>query len=139
MTAKIDADDLEEQLRTALDNEREDDARDLAADLWDEQGVTDVEVVDSGDGGTIEVSKDGFLAHFSVAVDRRDGIPRAAEMGAAIYERHDERGYNLLEDVEVMAGAEVLDEMNAALDGVREQHKERRARRKEYRNMALGR
>ena len=139
MTDRNDADDLEEQLRNALDDEREDDARDLAASLWNEREVTTVEVVDSGDGGTVELSKEGFLGFFSVAVDRQDGISRATEMGTVVYERHDERGYCLLEDVEVMASSEALDEMNAALDGVREQHKERRARRKEFRNMALGR
>lgn len=138
MTEITGIEDHEEQVRNRLDDGREDDARDLAASLWDEREVTDVEVADSGDGGTVEVSKEGFLGHFSVTVDR-DGIPRVGETGIVTYERHDERGYHLLEDVEVMASAKVRDEMNAALDAVKEQHNERRERRKEYRNMVLGR
>ena len=139
MTTKTDVDDdetIETHLRQALDAENEEQARELAADLWADRDMTSLEVVDSGDCGTIEVSKDGLLGMFSVSVDR-EGYPRAGEIGSATFERHDNDGYHLVEGVEVYASAKVLDKMNDALDASVEQNQERRARRKEYRRMVL--
>ncbi|GAA0460012.1 hypothetical protein MUK72_17850 (plasmid) [Halococcus dombrowskii] len=127
---------IETRLRSALDAGNEEQARELAADLWADRDMTGLEVIDSGDCGTVEVTKDGFLGMFSVVVDR-EGCPRASETGIVAFERHDDEGYHLIEDVEAHASAEVLDRMNDALDASVEQYRERRTRRKEFRRMVL--
>jgi len=128
---------IEGELRAAIDADDRERAAELAADLWNERDRSSVEVADAGDGGTVEVSKDGFLGFFDMAVDHRDGKPWASDVGHVAFERHDDDGYHLIEDVEVMASASTVDAMNDALSGVEAQYQERRARRKEHRNMVL--
>jgi hypothetical protein len=138
MTGSNDAahDGTEAELCAALDDEDPETAVERTKKLWQDRDVTDVEVLDGGDGGTVEVHKGGFSAMFSVTHDPRSGS-RASEKGWATYERHDEQGYYLLEDVEVYADLDVETRMNEALEAVVEAHNERRRARREYYRNAL--
>ena len=120
------------ELESHHDAER---ARERAAELWADRGVTHVEADGAGDGDSVEVGKDGFLATFSVSVDHR-GVG-VSPVGYATFEVHDDRGYFILEDIEVEADGALLAEMDEAVQGVVDAHREHRARDREFRNAVL--
>lgn len=110
-------------------------AREVASNLWTDSDVTRVEANGAGDGDVVEAYKECFKGTFQVSVDHY-GIS-VSDIGYATFEIHDERGYYLLEEIEVEAGIKLHDRLNDAACGVVEQHKEQRAREREYRSMVL--
>ncbi len=122
----------EKSLLAALDQGNKTEAKEHARELWYERDTHSVEC----DGSTIVVDKEGFRAYFSVIVDKDGAFP--SSVGEATFEIHDQRGYYLLEEIEVEPGSRnLVDQMNEALQGVIDARKERRDRRREFRRSVL--
>lgn len=122
----------EDTLLTAIDQGNKKEAKEHARELWYDRDTHSVEC----DGTTIVVDKEGFRAYFSVIVDKDGVFPSC--VGEATYEIHDQRGYYLLEEIEVEPGSRnLVDQMNEAVQGVIDTRKERRDRRREFRRSVL--